>query len=358
MEDLTHVSSKDFEEGTDFDTINEIEICQKYIPRGNGPREKSLNPKKKKEPRTKTAIVKGQFAHHYDTAQLVRNMHHVSPETMIAVTDKWHGTSAVFANVMIQEALPYWKYLLYKAVATLFRWLGININRNGYGLVCSSRKVVKDIFPEGAEKSAHKATQGYYAETFGRPNVWRKTGLEIRDRIPQGFTVYGEIVGYTPSGMQIQKGYHYGCQPEKSQFLVYRVTMTNANGQVLELSWPQVKEFCAKYGFETVKELFYGGAYDLLCNCTPSAEYKKLSKEAFQEELLIALQKRFLEKPCPYNKNEVPAEGIVLRIDGLEQSHAFKLKSFLFKKRESDLLDQGQLDIETEESEQAQPEAT
>jgi hypothetical protein len=53
---------------------------------------------------------------------------------------------------------------------------------------------------------------------------------------------------------------------------------------------------------------------------------------------------------CEYNNLQVPAEGIVVRIDHLDQSEAFKLKNFRFLEAESKLLDKGESDIETEQS--------
>ena len=47
----------------------------------------------------------------------------------------------------------------------------------------------------------------------------------------------------------------------------------------------------------------------------------------------------------------VPAEGVVLRIESLD-IEAYKHKSFRFKEWESKQLDTGEVDLETQESEE------
>ena len=52
--------------------------------------------------------------------------------------------------------------------------------------------------------------------------------------------------------------------------------------------------------------------------------------------------------PFPWNK--VPGEGIVLRKEVLDID-VYKHKSFRFKAQESEMLDTGEVDLETQESE-------
>jgi len=53
---------------------------------------------------------------------------------------------------------------------------------------------------------------------------------------------------------------------------------------------------------------------------------------------------------CIYNAQQIPAEGIVVRIDSLEECRNYKLKNFAFLEAESKMNDSGILDIETAES--------
>jgi hypothetical protein len=75
-------------------------------------------------------------------------------------------------------------------------------------------------------------------------------------------------------------------------------------------------------------------------------------KTEFSQLFLEAVEHTFLEQMCEHNRREVPREGVVIRIDGLGESTAFKSKSFLFFSWETEELDkkEGIMDIETSQS--------
>ena len=319
-----------FKEGLEFDEIDGHPICQKYVPKRNPGRAVQNRQGRKASPADR--LLEGQFRFHADTEQLRRNMHALHPDTWISISDKWHGTSAIFANVLTQRELPWYERVL--------RALGVKVQEADYGYAWASRRVIKGV--DGEEKSG----TAHWYDT----DIWGVVGKEVADRIPKGYTVYGEIVGYTPTGEAIQKGYHYGCEVGSHKFLVYRATVTNQEGKVLELSWLQLKEFCAKYGFEMVREIFYGTVADWVCllNDVYFCDDNYFSDENWRDNLLQEFEKMYVaDQMCPFNKNEVPAEGIVIRLEHLDCYEAYKLKSFLFLKRESDSLDKGELDMET-----------
>lgn len=313
-------------EGTEFDAIGEHEICHKYIPRRNPGR---AWVGQGKQPRTEDRLVDGQFRFHIDTEQLRRNMHKLEPWTIISISDKWHGTSAIVSNVLVQRKLPWYERVLRK--------LGVRVQESEYGLVWASRRVVKGVGGEAKVNTAH------YYDT----DIWGVVAREIGDLVPKGYTVYGEIVGYTPDGAMIQKGYHYGCEVGAHRFVVYRITYTNPDGQVVEFGWKQMQEWCAKYGLEMVKEVFYGCAEELYTKMTYEIGTGVEDIERWQEGFLQHLINLVEDRLCPHNNCEVPAEGVVVRIEHLDQCEAYKLKSFAFLKRESDALDKGELDLET-----------
>ena len=224
--------------GTSFDEIDGHPICHKYVPKRNPGRE---NPAQARQAKLIDQIVPNQFRFHPDTEQLRRNVHKISPEDIISVSSKWHGTSVVISKILVQRQLPWYEKVL--------KSVGVNVQTTEYGLVYSSRKVVKSV--NGVEKT----NRHWYGE-----DIWGVVAKEVSDKIPAGYTIYGEIVGWTPEGSPIQQGYHYGCKPGQHRLLVYRVTCTNADGLPLELSWPQLFDFTKKYGFEMVKKLYYGKA--------------------------------------------------------------------------------------------------
>jgi hypothetical protein len=320
------VPLSEFPVGAEFDTVGDRVICRKYVPRyqsrvGSGP-------KTAKTPRNEDKIVEGQFRFHIDTENLRRNVHKIEPGMWISISDKWHGTSAVFANVLVKRELRWWEKLLKK--------LGVHVQEQEYGFTWSSRKVIKGVNGETRNDHNH-----FYSE-----DIWGVVAQEIQSLVPKGITLYGEIVGYTTDGAPIQKGYHYGCQPGQHRFLVYRITYTNPDGKVFEFGWQQMKEFCAKYGLEMVKELWYGQAHAFANTHYPTIE------EPFEERLLRGIEQYFVdEKACPYNNNEVPAEGVVVKVDKLDEAVAYKLKNFSFLAYETKQLDKGETDVETVESE-------
>lgn len=322
----TGIPLASFEPGMVFDELGDHPICCKYVPRGNKATGTVVS--RGRQPRLEDQFVPNQFRFHFDTENLRRNIYKILPDQWISISDKWHGTSAVLANVLIQRPLKWYERVL--------QYFGLGIQDQGYGFAYSSRRVVKAV------NGQTKASNHFYSE-----DIWGIVAKEAEERIPKCFTLYGEIVGYMPDGGAIQTGYGYGCQVGSHRLLVYRVTFTNPDGQVIELSFPQMSEFCLKYGLETVKELWYGKASQLF----PELDIVNLTD--WQEAFLLKLEDKYVrDEMCPYNEGKVPAEGIVLRIDRLSECESFKLKNFRFLEAESKLLDQGELDVETAQSEE------
>ena len=371
----------EFPVGAEFDYVNDSEICRKYIPRRN----KVSNPcaAKGKNKSVKDKLVEGQFSFHIDTAQLGRNMHRITPSTIISISDKWHGTSAIFSNVLIQKRglaerlLPLFSFGILKEkfpkvfgilerkfpkvntglekvntglekigsvvvnfLTKIERKIGVVFGADEqpteYGFTWASRRVIKGVNGEAKKGSIH-----FYSD-----DIWSIVGKRIEPLVPKGYTIYGEIVGYMPDGGMIQKGYHYGCQPGSHRFLVYRITSVNADGKVIELSWQAMKEFCEKFGLEFVKEFYFGRADGFL----PMAPGQ--NEAEWQDAFLKAVQDKYVrDEMCPHNNMEVPLEGVIVRVERYSECESYKLKSFLFKKRESDLADSGELDVETAEAE-------
>jgi hypothetical protein len=336
-------------EGDEFTDIDGVNICKKYkivhqqsISTG----ESRFNKKLKRFDK----LVPNQFRFHVDTLQLAKNLHLLHPEDIIVISDKWHGTSAVFSNVLINKKLD-WKHKIAK-------FFGIDIVDKIHDHLYASRSVVKNQYIN------KDATAGYYNE-----DIWKIVHNEVKDKIELGISLYGEIVGYLPSGKMIQKGFDYGCLPKnipdlplegevvegntirpigEHKFLVYRITYTKPDGNVIEYSWQQIKNYCQKYQLEHVKELYLGKAYALaseflnqpfMSEVRSELELEKFS-EIWRNDWFNLLSNVYLEKDCPYNAKGTPAEGIVVRIDGKDTYSAYKLKSKRFLEKESKQLDE------------------
>jgi len=329
MSCLDFTGVKDLNIGDEFDTINDINICQKYQTKKRGGNLGS-NKRDNKIKRV-SRMVDGQFKLHIDTAQLKKNMKNVGFNDIVSITAKLHGTSAVFGNVLVKRKLS-----LLEKIARLF---GIQVKEQEYDLVYSSRNVVKN------EHFNDKANDGYY-----KTNLWAEWADRLKELIPKGITLYGEIVGYTSDGSMIQKGYHYGCSEEHSEFYVYRITQTNADGLVTELNRKEIDEFCTRTGIQATPLLYFGytrGIYPELN--TIDEEGNELD---WHTDLITKMEidEGFLmnDMKCKYNNNEVPSEGCVLRIEKLYNPVPYKLKNYAFYERETKLLDKGESDMEEE----------
>lgn len=318
--------------GDEFTTIDGKDLVKKYRPTRTpgtvGTNESRYNKKLKRFDK----LVPHQFRFHVDTAQLAKNLHAVKAQDIVVVTNKVHGTSTVHANVLVNKQLSW--------MERAAKFFGVSIQDKQYDKLYSSRTVLKNQYIN------KEAGAGFYGE-----DVWGIWNKYLEDKLAEGITIYAEIIGYTPSGKPIQKGYAYGCVPGESKLQVYRITYTKPNGEVIEFSWQQIKDYCAIYGLETVEELYFGPAAEL------DIIYDDNGEIPWEDKLLSSMQKLYLEKDCKYNPG-MPAEGVCLRVDGRATYMTYKLKSKRFFEHETKELDSGVVSIEDTEGEEAGTEGT
>jgi hypothetical protein len=156
----------------------------------------------------------------------------------------------------------------------------------------------------------------------------------------KGETVYGEVGGYVSGGGMIQKGYDYGCKPGQHRIFVYRITMTDVDGNVIEYGWQQMKARCKQLNVEMVPELYYGKAKDL---------FDINIGQHWLKNFITLLKATYLEKDCDMCFPKIADEGIVYRMEGWD-IEAYKLKSERFTLLENTRLEEGVEDIENNES--------
>ena len=136
----------------------------------------------------------------------------------------------------------------------------------------------------------------------------------------------------------IQKGFDYGCEVGQHKLEVYRITNTNLDGLVTELTYPEIQEFCYRVGLTPSHLMFYGYAKD----CFPTL----ITGEHWNENFVKSLEEKYNEKDCFMCKVKAPEEGVVVRVEKLYSCEAYKLKSFRFLEKESKMLDEGNSGIE------------
>lgn len=347
--EIKDVNLEDFV-GKDFDTVNGELFVKAYVPRVTPSSNKNGNGQKKDKTKRFDRMVEGEFAFHYDTSQLEKNMHTISPDDRVICSVKLHGTSVIIAKVRVKVPK---KIALYK---TVWNWFvdTFNVCRNSrfidyyieYGPVYSTRRVIKNKYINKDVKG------GYYDIDFY--SMW---GDIIYPYLSDGMTVYGEIVGYANgTDKSIQKFYDYGCKVGESKFMPYRITTTDYDGNKYEWEANDVKfwtDLLINYMKNDNNEAYkFVHPLDILYDGTLADLYPNVDEDTHWHENILQEMKKDkehfgmeeLEPLC--TENEVPREGICVRIFGDKQQRAFKLKTSAFKYKEAIQMDNGEVDIE------------
>ena len=354
-----------------FDSIDGEVFIKVYVPWTPGCRNHhGGRGREKKEPKF-DILIPGQFSLHYDTININKEIHQFSPEDKVSISVKLHGTSICIGNVLIKKLKSFSKveslfnkirkkeYQKARKLSRTSRRLSARefwANKSeilkskikpgysiGYGVVYSSRKVIKNQYIN------KKVTGGYYGT-----DVWADYYKLLKGCIPPGYELFGEIVGYV-SGSQtyIQKGYDYKCKPGENKLMIYRVSIQDGDKK-RELDVPEVLEFSKKLvknnpslkgKIHHIDLLWNGSLHDLYPNIPVD--------ENWHSEVLKSLKKdkdHFgMECDEPLNHKKMPREGIVIRKDGDPICEAYKLKCSNFLLLESKAIDKGEIDIEMSE---------
>ena len=323
--------------GTEFDYYDDIFICKKYTSvQERNEKQKTDRVQKKGEKVVKESkLVENQFKLHKDTPALGKTVSTIYPDDIISITFKKHGSSGCFSNVLTTKKLKWYEKLLIK--------LGVNVVQTVYGNLFSSRKIIKNKWHD-EEQNKKVVQSGYY-----KVDLWGAVNETLKEYLEEGMTLYGEIVGYLPNcNTYIQKDYDYGCKEGEFKFYIYRITTTTPNGSVVEWDMNSIQQWAKQKGLLAVPLYYYGPASQLFkdLNNSPNNE-EELSE--WQNQFLQKMKDAYLEGDDPYCTKAVPAEGIVLRKEGVTWD-ARKLKSWNFLNMESAQLDLGEVTIEDEQS--------
>lgn len=296
-------------EGDKFNSIDGRVVCSKYEakkPAENLGKNKTRGAEKKYE------RVDGRgFPQHFDTEQYLRNEFKYAESDKLIITQKLHGTSVRFGNVVTRIKPTLLDKILRR-------------QRTEYDVLAGSRRVVKDLKSE-------KEFNHYYATAEGSKDVFNSALDTIKDKIPKDVMLYAEIVGYNWES-EIQKGYTYGYKENQFGVYVYRITSMKSGGFSVDWGWETIKAWCKENGVLYVPELEVIDKADLdISFYTDKNLYSIATEPAWNV---------FNEMPIEVGEGKVD-EWICIRREGFPTPYVTKYKSPAFYEYETKMLDDG-----------------
>ena len=311
-----------FIEGDTFDAVGGVEVCRKY--RLKEP-QVAVSREGKKLAKAFKRVDEKMLPEHIDTDQWLRNEGLVGHGDMLVVTQKLHGTSVRLANTIVKRKLTF--------LERIAKRLGAKVAETEFDYIAGSRKVIKD---------PKSTTQDHFYSS----DIWTKKLQQVQTLIPRNFILYGEMVGFTEGGQPIQKGYTYEASYKESDLYIYRVAVVNDEGALYDLSWDQVRKFCMERGLEHTPELWRGLRTHFELSDFEEKNFHSVERTARNSWG----QGWYVDVPVSLS-SDVSDEGIVIRVDrGQPVPLLLKFKNPSFYLHETEMLDGGVIDMESDES--------
>lgn len=350
----------DLKEGDTITTLNGVEICKKYIPRRrSGGVYMGQGHKKAK------ANFAPTFYEHVDTAQLAYNLGQFKSGDIVELTLKMHGTSGRTGYLPLQKQAKQtiWDKIRRRPGKTYTE----------YGYVTGTRRVVLDSKHDG----------GFYDDNSFRHAMAEKFDGKLR----KGEVAYYEIVGFVNANTPIMASvknskikdkeftkqygeetvFSYGCErtgdfepaydsenatnyvAPRCEVYVYRMTMVNEDGDVVEMSPDQMRIRCEQMGVKYVpvfeRFIIPENPGEVLTDKAGETDYGVCTPGEF----VLRKVEKYFDGPDPIGKTHI-REGVVARIVNRPDIAVYKHKNFSFKVLEGIIKDEA----ETPDMEEAQ----
>ena len=322
----TGINLDDLNVGDPITVLNGHEICKKYIPRRQhrqGGYSEGNKTRKHKAP------VAPLFMEHADTEQLAYNLGAFKCGDEVEITLKMHGTSqrTGYLPTLKGYKRTLWDRITRKEGTPIYDWGGVS----------GTRRVVLEDYDGG----------------FYGSNAFREQHSKVFDgKLMKGETVYYEVVGFTDTGAPIMAScsnkkfsdketvkefvkqygeetvFSYGCgeiasdDMPQSDIYVYRMTMTNEDGFVVEYTPDFMRYRCEQMGVKTVPVLWKG----VIPENPGSADDPTISAG----EWIKNVAERYYDGPDPIGRTHI-REGVVVRILNRPKFAAYKHKNYTFK---------------------------
>lgn len=315
--------------GQTIDVVNGHEICRKYVPAAKKPSTTTRGSRSAKQEDKSTLVP--TFYEHVDTAQLAYNLHAFKRGDDIQVTLKMHGTSQRTGYLPIIKPVKqtWWQRLIH----------GVANPESEPGFVTGTR---------------HKVLLG---DDLNTDEEWRYAmANKFFGKLHKGETVYYEVVGFQgKGGAPIMAScdnhklkdsdfirrygdttvFSYGCDPNGDYMAcpmetlanetfyippccdtyVYRMTMTNEDGDSVDYSPAQIAMRCEQMGVNHVIELDH---FIIPNDCAEPGRY------------VYDRVMQYVDGPDPIDCKHV-REGVVVRILNRDGFAVYKHKNFSFK---------------------------
>ena len=310
-------ASKYLKIGDTISVVNGHPICQKYIPHSN---KRTGHPTDGNRTRKKKAPIAPLFTEHADTEQLAYNLGAFQAGDQIEITLKMHGTSQRTGYLPVFKGYKrsLWDKIMKRDGTPIYEW----------GYVSGTRRTVLENFDGG----------------FYGSNLFREQHSKFFEgKLHKGEEVYYEVVGFTDTGAPIMASasnkklndkafikqygetttFSYGCEPAQSELYVYRMTMTNEDGDIVEYTPDFMRYRCEQMGCKCVPVMYKGFIPDEINgeihmnNFTPG-------------EWIMNIAEKYYAGPDPIGKTHT-REGVVVRIVNKPKFCAYKHKNFEFK---------------------------
>ena len=334
FENNPDVEVTEYSVGDQITVVNGHDICKKYIPKRQnrqGGYSTGNHTRKTKVPYAPL------FAEHADTEQLAYNHGAFKFGDEVEITLKMHGTSQRTGYLPVLQPVKktFWQKLFKKEPEPVY----------AHDYVSGTRRVVMEDFEGG--------------NSFYGSNEFREQHHNaFVGKLNKGETVYYEVVGFTHTGVPIMsdgsnKGldkefikmygettrFSYGCSPDgtrvyygrdedsdyeidgecpQSDLYVYRMTITNEDGFVVDYTPDFMRYRCEQMGVKTVPVLWKGTIPEDGHDYPSAGEWIQSKAEAYYDG------------PDPIGKTHV-REGVVCRILNRPKFCAYKHKNFEFR---------------------------
>ena len=338
-------------EGDRIDNFNGHEICCKYVPKRNHRQGGVSNGNRTRKKKVDVAPL---FVEHADTEQLAYNLAAFKPGDEIEITLKMHGTSQRTGY------LPVFKG--YFSAIPWVRWVLSHCKENTW-LYNQALKYANAFYDWGYVSGTRRTVLENYDGGYYGSNEFREQHSKFFEgKLWKGEEIFYEVVGFTHTGAPImadadnkklndkefvkQYGktttFSYGCAnqaipavmkaPEmvevspavpQSDIYVYRMTMTNEDGDTVEYTPDFMRYRCEQMGVKTVPVMWKGTIPDpvngeIIMNNFTAGDYIK------------GVAEKYYDGPDPIGKTHV-REGVVVRILNRPKFCAYKYKNWSFK---------------------------